>query len=330
MTEPQFSSAKEYMMWQAEQMPGSVDAKKLLKALEIHVENKQRPKLIGITTNLGNLNVPVSDIDLKDSKNTTVLMGGAAGPFSSMQTVGAPLATMEQKVVMLPHVLNKSVKHDKVTDQEFIQEHRRFEERNGAYQPDGEYIAKLIEKMNLEGEIVGQIDLVGFSNGAPAMIKAAETLFKTNSPVAEKISKLILLHPGGCFSKEDTEGIRGVATRLGLASNFALDTIKASPLNDPNEWMLQMDDVQPRGMVPATHHIERIMSPVLEESIGNIPVPVHVVLGEEDKVIPADKIEKGIKSNEKTKHVKIHLVPGAGHNFFTKHGDEYARLVKGI
>jgi pimeloyl-ACP methyl ester carboxylesterase len=182
----------------------------------------------------------------------------------------------------------------------------------------------------LEGEIVGKIELVGFSNGAPAMIKAAETLFKSNSPVAEKISKLVLMHPGGCFSKEDTEGIRGVATRLGLASAFAIETVKSNPLKDPNEWMLQMDDVQPRGAVPASYHIERVSQPILEESVDNIPVPIHVVLGEEDKVIPAEKVKEGLEKSANRKNLKIHLVPGAGHNFFTKHGMEYAKIIDEI
>ena len=146
------------------------------------------------------------------------------------------------------------------------------------------------------------------------------------------VGKLVLVAPSGIWL-EDDPGVDYFAT----PANELRGVLFADPSSDAAKAMLPepQDDLE-RG----TQIIERVRSlatvgkflwPIpdkgLKKRMGRIKAPTLVVVGEQDKVVPASY---GSEFASRIEGASVHTMAGAGHMMMLEHATEFAQLIQGF
>ena len=146
------------------------------------------------------------------------------------------------------------------------------------------------------------------------------------------VRKSVLAAPSGLW-RDDEPGIDYFATPMeelrGVlfadANSDAANSVMPQPQNDLERGTQILDRV--RSLATVGKFLWPIPDKGLKKRMGRITAPTLVVVGEQDKIVPASY---GDEFASRIPDATVHTMAGAGHMMMHEQPDEFAEVVKGF
>ncbi|MBD3362913.1 hypothetical protein GF362_04295 [Candidatus Dojkabacteria bacterium] len=302
-----------------------------------HERNKEdlSQKIQAKVEGIGEISMQVSilDLDQNPDKDMYVVMGGALSP--ALRTLGAPLAALGNRVMMVPHILNHSVEPVGCDHHTFTEKYYEYDQQNGAYTPDGKFISEILDILRRNGQINGNLHLVGHSAGGGVWMRVAHDIAKNYPELEEQLENVLLIDSIGTYLPKEYRGFKKFLNIGKLIGGFGIEASRALPFIDRDEWLLNIGDAetQPWNNKDWLKSVTRCMSPILNDVSPHVENKISIILAEDGRVISKDKVYECVEQLNQEREEKGQtniavMEVWGGHNSPVKRGMEIASRIQ--